>query len=264
MNTHSTKLFIILLSVSCCGINGMEKEQRSKRKAITSMVEYKAAENALSKLVFADNEEVLHVGALPVGVHCTNIIKKKASSLRTSNIQAHTMSKFMDEYGKHYDKILTFASWDVVKNTESIFRNSVRLLKSDGLFCAVLPYAYDKSPYLKMYHETFMSDKWKDFYNKDKEIQVLGRSVMIKKLREAGIKVATCEIVKKPFVFKTKEKFMEWAASYEGELDDLIPQERHAEFTQDVVFNYLEKYPSMTDGSVKLYLPYMIISGYKA
>ena len=57
---------------------------------------------------------------------------------------------------------------------------------------------------------------------------------------------------------------MEWLVSYASELDGIIPQERHEEFLNDVVTNYLQEYPLGKDNSIKLYLPYMIVSGYKS
>ena len=221
------------------------------------MIERKATKCALSKLMFANDEKILHIG-----FHCEKIIKTKALGLQVYCVDADTLS-MMQEPVLKYDKVLTFACWDVAKKPQESFDNGARLLKRYGQFCAVLPYY--KSPYIDIYYQTFMNDTWKEFYDNDKEVKLCGSRAIKKLFEGAGIgdRIA-CEIIKKPFIFKTKEKFMTWIASYSSELNGIIPQERQVEFMNDVINNYLEKYPVAEDQSIKLYLPYMIVSGYKS
>jgi SAM-dependent methyltransferase len=250
MNKYKVSFFIVALGVAFCGIRGMENEKK------VSMIERKAAECALSKLVFADDEKIVHVG-----FHCEKIIQTKALDLQVYCINADILSMMQEPVSK-YDKVLTFGCWDVVENPKESFKNSARLLRSQGQFCAVIPHY--KSPYLNIHYQTLMSDKWKEYCNKD-SIAGLYRSKTMKKfLVKAGLGVnAKSEIIKKPFLFKTKEKFMEWIASYPVQLNG-IPQERQEEFINDIVASYLEKYPATENGLIKLYLPYMILSGYKS
>jgi hypothetical protein len=213
----------------------------------------------LSKLIFAKNEKILHIGS-----HCEEMILKKSEGVQVYCIEPKTVSLVdtpREDMG--YDKVLTFACWDVAKKPYDIFVNSARLLKSQGKFCAALPY-YD-SPFITIYHETFTNDTWKGFYDINKETKLSGSKAIKKMLIDAGLgNFIVCDIIKKPFLFKTKEKFMEWLVSYASELDGIIPQERHEEFLNDVVTHYLQQYPLGEDNSVKLYLPYMIVSGYKS
>lgn len=251
MNAYKVQFLIIVFGFSFCGMRGMENEKQ------LSMIERKVTTCAVSKLLFADKEKILHIG-----VHCEKIIQQKAHDAQIYCIDTHTLN-MMEKPAVGYDKVLTFACWDVVKKPQESFDNGARLLKRHGQFCAVLP--YDKSPYINIYYQTFMNDTWKEFYDNDKEVKLCGSRAMKKLFEGAGIgdRIA-CEIIKKPFIFKTKEKFMAWIASYSSELNGIIPQERQVEFMNDVINNYLEKYPVSEDKSIKLYLPYMIVSGYKS
>lgn len=250
MNKYNVPFLVIALGVAFCGMRGMENQKQ------LSMVERKAITRALSKLEFADDEKVLHVGA-----HCEKIVQTKALDLQVYCIQADRLS-IMQETTSKYDKVLTFACWDVVQTPQQSFNDSAYLLRPQGQFCAVMPHY--KSPYLNAHYQMLTSDKWKEYCNKDAIAQFYRSKTMKKFLVKAGLGVnAACEIIKKPFIFKTKEKFMEWIASYPEQLNG-IPQERHEEFINNVVASYLEKYPTTEKGLVKLYLPYMILSGYKS
>lgn len=251
MKKYNVPLSIVVLSVMFCNVSGMENEQK------LPMITRKATACALSKLLFNDNEKILHIGS-----HCEKMIREKASRAQVYCIDINTLSMMQVPVIK-YDKVLTFACWDVAKKPFDIFVDSARVLKSHGKFCAALPY-YD-SPYIAIYHQTFTNNTWKEFYDTHKETKICGSREIKRLLTDAGLgNNVRCAIITKPFVFKTKEKFMAWVASYLAELDGIIPHERQMEFINDVVTQYLQQYPVEKDHSVKLYLPYMVVSGYKS
>src|SRR5437660_1261187 len=151
MNRHIKQLFVVFLSMLFCGLNGMEERQQ------LSMIQRKVVTRALSKLSFVENEKILHIG-----FRCEDVIQKKSHGCQVYCIDTNTLGMLNPEWG--YDKILSFACWDVIANPEEAFTKSAPLLKENGQFCAVLPYY--ESPYLKVHRETLMGDTWKDRYNK--------------------------------------------------------------------------------------------------
>jgi len=241
-------MFVIL--ISSCGISAMEQEQK------LSMIERKATACALSQLSFLDNEKILHIGP-----RREEIIKKKAVGAQVYCIDTDTLSMLQNSI-QGYDKILSFVCWDVAKDPQESFNNSARLLKNSGQFCAVIP--YHKSPYLNIHYQTLTNDKWKNFYNKGIEVDIYGSKKMKEFLIKAGLGAnVACVVIKKPFIFKTRELFAGWIQSCPEQLDG-IDLEHRAAFVNDVVNNYLQQYPLEQDDSVQLYLPYMIVSGYKS
>jgi len=249
MNKRLQQLFIMVLSMLFCGMNGMEVEQK------LSMVQRKMVTCALTKLLFNEQENVLHIGP-----HCENAIKEKMLGGQVYCVDTDTLNMLQE--GRGYDKILSLcAYWDVVKNPEGAIENSARLLKKNGQFCAVLPYY--KSPYLRIHRETLMNDVWKDKYNKDGMIDFCGTNIAEKWFNEAGFNQIKSVIIRKPFMFKSKEKLAAWIASCPEQLH-LLDERYHAEFINDVVTNYLKEYPFKDGNSVELRLPYMIVMGNKS
>lgn len=249
MNQHIKQMSIMILSMLFCGMNGMEVEQK------LSMVQRKMVTCALTKLLFNENERVLHIG-----FNCEKVIKKKMLGGEFYCIDTTTLNLL--QKGTGYDKILSlFAFWDVVKDPQEAFESSARLLKNNGQFCAVLPYY--KSPYLKIHRETLMNDVWKDKYNKEKMVDFYGSNTAEKLLNEAGFTKVESVIIKKPFIFKSKEKLAEWIASCPEQLH-LLDKRYHEEFINDVITNYLREYPFKDGNSVELRLPYMIVMGSKS
>jgi len=257
MNRHIKQLSMIVLSILFFGLDGMEHQQPLfMAKEPLSMVQCKMITCALSKLLFVENEKILHIG-----FRCEDIIQEKSRGCQAYCINADTLGMLgKPEVG--YDKILSFACWDVIVNPQEAFTNSVTLLKENGQFCVVLPYY--KSPYLKVHRETLMSDTWKDRYDKTGMVGFYGSKAVKRLLEKAGFNGDTkCFIIKKPFIFETKEKLTSWIASCPEQLH-LLPRQDHAEFIDDVVANYLQEYPLKDDNSVQLYLPYMIVRASKS
>jgi len=246
----------MVLSTLFCDMNGMEKQQQIFMvKEPLSMVQRKMIACALSKLLFVEKEKILHIG-----FRCEDIIQEKSCGCQAYCIEADTLGMLgKPEVG--YDKILSFACWDVIAKPQALFTNSVTLLKENGQFCAVLPYY--KSPYLAIHGETLMSDTWKDRYDKTGMVGFYGTKGVKQLLEKAGFNDTKCFIIKKPFIFKTKEKLTSWIASCPEQLH-LLPRQDHAEFINDVVTNYLQEYPLKDDTSIKLYLPYMIVRASKS
>lgn len=253
MKKYSLQLFIFMLSVVFGGVSGMESEQTLFEQKL-SMIERGMTECALSKLLFTDDEKILHVG-----FHCEDIIKAKTKGAQVYCIDTDTLRMLQDTKQK-YDKVLSFDCWNV-RAPKELFVNSACLLKPKGKFCAVFPYY--KSPYLNVHYQVLANDKWKDQFNKKTIANIYGSKKMKKFLEEAKLENVECAIIKKPFKFKTKEKLMACIAALSPKQLDGIALERRAEFIKDVVNSYLGQYPAKKDNSILLHLSYMIISGYK-
>src|SRR6266404_5847368 len=236
------KIYIMLLSMLCITAYGMKSNQQKY-----AIVQRKAAQHMLSKLLFRDNERVLCIGD-----DYGEIIKKKVYVRELYRTEAGTLS-MMEKAVLEYDKIISFVCLDVVRKPQEIFNNSARLLKWDGRFCAIIPYY--KSPYLRIHYQTLTNNRWKNRYDKNMEVEFFGSKQMKSWLRKAGFDNVECRIVNKAFRFKTRAKFARWIMDSREQFVG-ISQKYHQKFVNDVVNNYMQRYPLAEDRSIKLYLPY--------
>ncbi len=248
MNKYNKRLLILIVSFVSGHILGMENEQT------LSIIERRVMKEVIPHILFADHEKVLHIGS-----SCEKTIKKHAhDALEIYCISTNTLS-MMNEPTMGYDKVLTFGCWDVVKNPRQAFKDSARVLKQNGLFCAVLPHC---SPYVKIHYKTLENDRWKERYNKNELVTLYHIKKMREFLKKAGFSNVVGSTEKTPFIFKAKEDFMDWIAARPEHFVG-ISQEYHTAFINDLVNNYLRKFPAADDGSIKLFLSYMVLGGSK-
>jgi hypothetical protein len=236
-------------------MSGMHKGKKAHKQL---SIQEQAAEYALQLILFSDDDrEILHIGSSVGDVHTMLFTKIQSGSVCSVNTNRLALCEM-----PRYDKIISLDCWDVVKKPREVFESSIRLLKSDGEFCAIMPYSKIDS-YLDIHYHVLMSDKWRR-YCKEEDIACLYNSKEMKDfLVQAGFdKCSHCSVVKRPFKFATKAKFVEWIASSPEQLQG-IPEQDYQEFINDVVTNYLKKHPLTENNSVILYLPYMIVFGYK-
>src|SRR5438132_3909850 len=158
MNSYTVKIFIIPLSVFCISIYGMDNKQKD------CVMQRKAAQYMVSKLCFRDNEKILCVGP------DYGKMKKKHPYIR---IVDHVDVFEIPMRLLHYDKVLLFFSWKVMKNPQQIFINSANILKSEGRFCGIFPYY--KSLYFDVYYQTLINNQWQNHYNKKADVRLYSR-----------------------------------------------------------------------------------------
>jgi SAM-dependent methyltransferase len=260
MNRCNKQFFTIVLLFSFFSIDGMEKCLIPKYDVTQEnqlSIQHRAALKALSKMSFTNDREILHIGSFTAPE--VDSLAEKATGAAIYSID---MLTFNLHQSSGYDKIISFADWQVVKNPEQTFMNIARCLKKGAQFCIVLPYG--RSPYLRVHYDVLTGDKWKECYNAEDVAQLYLRRELKVFIEQAGLfGGAYCSLIKTPFIFNTVEDFKAWIASSDEQLNG-IPAMFHQDFINDVVTQYLQEYPLEEDDSVTLHLPYVIVSGYKS
>lgn len=254
------QFFVLIMMILFFGIEAMEKQRQPLTKRDSNMIKNdsilrKVIVRSLSGLSIADHENILHIGPC-----CQEIMRSKNPTIQLYCIDTSTLA-MLQEPAQKYDKILSFVCWDVIKKPQETLKDVVRVLKKGGQFCAVFPYY--KSPYLETHYSVIMSEKWEGQFNKERMVAMYGSKKNKQLLVEAGLgDNVSCSVVKKPFIFKNKDTFKAWIASFPEQLDG-IAEKDHTDFINDIVEKYVEKYPLKND-SVIVHLPYMVLSGYKS
>ena len=242
-----------------------------------SELQYRAAMGALSRIEFKGNERVLDIGSgdgrataeiakkvpqgFVLGIDTSpNMIKHACENHKQNNLsfelQDIAKSKYSYELAEQFDMlygyniITAFSSLSWVKDQQQAFANIARLLACQGKFRAGL--AHEDSPYLRARFAMLKHDTWKDFFvdyaipyypSNEEKVEAM--------LKKAGFNKTTVSKVNVPQKFATREDFINWMGAIPAQLDR-IPQDRHQEFLNDIVDEYLKEVPVKEDGSIEV------------
>ena len=269
---------MLILCMLIYTVNGMEKDWNAHKYSKNSDLQYNAAMRGLSNIEFKGNEKVIDIGCgdgkvtakiaklVPqgsvIGVDKSeNQIKHAQNNHRLGNLSFDVMD-ISDEmrcpftgipyhgFDHQFNLVTAFSSLSWIKDQPQAFKNIAFLLAYEGKLRAGL--AHEDSPYLRARFGMCMQDKWKQFFI-DYEIPFYPSNE--KKVREmleiAGLKEELIAKIEAPHMFKNRQEFIDWMSAIPAQIDR-IPQERHEEFFNDIIDEYLKEVPQEEDGSIKV------------
>lgn len=250
------------------------KAEQYKRN---SELQYRAAMGALSRIEFKGNELVLDIGCgdgrvtekiaektkgLVLGIDISpDMIKHAQENHKKENLsfelQDISKSKYpyelMQQFGElnKFNIITAFSSLSWIKDQQQAFTNIARMLVAHkGMLRAGL--AHEDSCYLRARFAMHKHDTWKDFFV-DYEVPYYpsNEEKVRNLLKVAGLKEVSVSKIEVPQSFVTRDKFIDWMKAIPAQLDR-IPQERHDEFLNDIVDEYIKEVPLKENGSIEL------------
>jgi trans-aconitate 2-methyltransferase len=255
-----------------------KKDWKGEQYKRNSALQYNAAMGALSRIPFKDNHVVLDIGCGDGGVTeeiakkvpqgfvkgidiSPNMIKFAFENHQRDNLcfslqdisQEKTSEELLEQFkydNRGYDLITAFSSISWMKNQQTVFTNIARLLAVNGKFRAGL--AHEDCAYLRARSAMHTHDTWKEFFvdytvpyypTNEEKVTSLLKDVCLKPILVRKIDV--------PYTFKTKQELIDWMSVIPVQLDR-IPEERHQEFLNDIVTEYLKEVSPKEDGSIEL------------
>jgi trans-aconitate methyltransferase len=279
------KRYVLALCVLMHAINGMEKQHDwdAQKYSKNSELQFKAAMGALSRIEFKGDEKVLDIGCGDGRVTAEIAKRVPRGSVKGVDISGNQIEFAQNNYvvdnlsfdlldisnikypfttigggGFHnqYNLVTAFSSLSWVKEQQQAFTNIALLLAYKGKLRAGL--AHEDSAYLRARFGMCTHDKWKKFFV-DYEIPYYpsNEEKVRKMLERAGLKeecidgVAGVRKIEVPHLFKNRKEFIDWMSAIPAQIDK-IPQERHEEFFNDIIDEYLKSVPQEEDGSIKV------------
>jgi trans-aconitate 2-methyltransferase len=279
------KFHMLALCASIHAVDGMEKQHDwdAQKYSKNSELQFKAAMGALSKIEFKGDEKVLDIGCgdgritaeiakrVPRGSVkgidiSENQIKHAQDTHQQGNLSFEVLdfSKIQYPYqvvgnsGFHdqYNLVTAFSSLSWIKNQQQVFSNIALLLAYKGKIRAGL--AHEDSPYLRARFKMRTHDKWKQFFV-DYEIPYYpaNEEKVRNWLKLAGLQeevvdgVAGLRKIDAPHIFTCRQQFIDWMSAIPVQIDK-IPEERHEQFFNDIIDEYLKEVPQKEDGSISL------------
>lgn len=274
---------LALACVSVCAMNAMEEQAVTKKWDAekyknNSELQYKAAMRALSTIELKGDERVLDIGCgdgrvtaniankVPQGfVEGIDIAPKMIEHARMNHTQDNlsfavkdvSKSRYPYELVEQfksihrYNLVTAFSSLSWIKDQQQALTNIATLLvPNNGKLVAGVP--SDDSPYLRARLGMHTHDTWKEFFV-DYEIPYhpFSEEKIKTFLNIAGLRPVTIKKGGAPHLFASKEEFINWMRAVPVQIER-IPQERHEEFWNDIVTEYLKEVPQKEDGSIEL------------
>jgi trans-aconitate methyltransferase len=252
-------------------INGIENISKLDWNAHdyenNSAFQYEVAMFALLKIKLEGNETILDIGCgngkitgmlaekVPLGmVHGIDVSENMVSYAREHSVLPNLFFNVADieNFSSNitYDCVVAFSALAWIKNQEQIVGNIAKLLKKKGYFVATMDNEDD--PYLRARYAMFTHDTWKDFFI-DYEVPYypFNEDKIRNLLQQAGFVNITIEKIVVPSMYVTKDEFIGMLNMIPAQ-KDMIPQERHKEFFDDIVNEYVKEIPLDSDGNVEL------------
>lgn len=284
------KYYVVALSCMVGhGLQCMEIEQvndwKAKQYARNSELQYRAGMGALANIPLKGTERVMDIGSgdgritaniadkVPNGSvlgidispnmiqHARDTHKRDNLSFDLQNIaRSKNDDELKKQFGaiKKFDLITAFSSLSWVKDQQQAFTNIARLLIShDGMFRAGL--AHEDSPYLRARFGMSEHPKWKQFFvNYEIPYYPSNEDKVRKMLAEANFFVVNVSKRSIPQTFATRQDFINWMSVIPAQLDR-IPEDRHQEFLDDIVTEYLKEVPAKDDGSIDVAIGALVV-----
>jgi len=257
----------------------MEKQHdwNAKKYQNNSELQFNAAMGALSKIEFNGDEKVLDIGCGDGRVTAEIVKRVPRGSVKGIDISPNMIEHAQvthqrnnlsfglldisdikypyqvvggDGFHDYYNLITAFSSLSWIKDQKQVFRNIALLLAYKGKVRTVL--SHKDCIYLRARYATHMHDKWKQFFvnyevpyypSDEQEVQDWFNAV--------GLKKELVEKIEAPHVFKKREEFVNFMRAIPLQIDR-IPEERHEEFFNDIIDEYLKEVPQKEDGSIEL------------
>jgi len=250
MNGYYLKIFIISLNILGAALYAMENHHHQN-----CVIQRKAAQCMMSKILLYDNENILSVGC-----DYGKIKQKYPFVKKIDYIDDFDQLQKKKKKVSQYDTVLLFFSSNLIKGYWQTFLEKASALKREGRFFGIIPYY--KSPHLELYYQIFAHSKWKDYYNEKMKIPLYTSRSIKHSLESEGFAQVQCHIINKAFRFKTKEKFRRWIMSNSEQFID-VSQEDYSLFINDIINTYMEIYDTAKDQPIEFRFPYILIKGYK-
>ncbi len=272
------KYYVLALCIFMHAINGMENDWDAQKYSKNSELQFKAAMGALSKIEFKGNEKVLDIGCgdgrvtaeiakrVPKG-SVTGVDKSENQIKYAQNNYAADNLSFdivdisnemrcpftgIPYYGfNHQFNIVTaFSTLSWIQDQPQAFKNIAWLMAVGGKLRAGL--AHEDSPYLRARFGMCTHDTWKEYFvNYEIPYYPTNEEKVRYMLKLAGLKEELVAKIEAPHLFKNRQEFIDWMSAIPAQIDR-IPQERHEEFFNDIIDEYLKSVPQEEDGSIKL------------
>lgn len=153
-------------------------------------------------------------------------------------------------FHKEYNLITVSPSLLWVKDQKQVLKDIAILLAHKGKIEADL--AHKDCPYLCARIAMYTHDKWKQFF-KDYKVPYYPSDVQEVEdwLNAVGLKKELVTKIEASHTFAKKEEFINFMRAIPIQIDR-IPQERHEEFFNDIINEYLKEVPQKEDGSIEL------------
>jgi trans-aconitate methyltransferase len=275
------KYCALVLCISSYAMNSMEKNNDwdAQKYSKHSELQFKAAIGALSRIEFKGDEKVLDIGCgdgritaeiakrVPQGsVKGIDISENMVNHACTTHQQDNLSFDVLDisnvkypyatigngGFHDRYDLITAFSSlsWISYEGQKEAFKNIALLLAYKGKVRAGL--AHKDSAYIRARTAMLTHDTWKQYfegyeipYYPSDEQEVCGW------LQKACLKEELVARIEAPYTFTCRQEFIDWMSAIPVQIDR-IPQERHEQFFNDIIDEYLKEVPQEEDGSIKL------------
>lgn len=239
-----------------------------------SSFQYNVAMSAISKIQCEGNEYIFDIG-------CGNgkITKQLAKKVPFGIVQGIDISENMIEHAHNhyalpnlffdvadivnftshiqYDFVVAFSSLAWIKDQDQVLRAIEKILKSGGKFVATMDNEDD--PYLRARYAMFTHDTWKHFFNNYEVPYYSFNEDKIKNLlQRAGFVNIMIQKIMMSSLWVTRESFIGMLSAIPVQ-KDMIPQERHKEFFNDIVDEYIKEIPLDSDGNIELIFTEFIV-----
>ena len=269
-------LFYMLVGIYC--INARENISKLDWNAqdyeMNSAFQDEVAMLALSKIQLHGNEIILDSG-------CGNgkITAMLAKNVLLGIVQGIDVSENMISYAREhytfsnlffnvadiesfssnimYDYVVAFSVLAWIKDQEQALRNIKAILAPGGHFIATIDNEDDS--YLRARYAMFTHDTWKDFF-KDYEVPYypFHEDKIRNLLQQAGFVNITIQKIIAPSMYVSQDEFIAMLSMIPAQ-KDMIPEERHKEFFDDIVKEYIKEVPLNDEGKVELIFTEFIV-----
>ena len=283
-----------LVCLSVCVVNGMEKDitqkkdWNAKKYEKDSQLQYNAALRLLSTIEFKGHERVLDIGCgdgrvteaiahkVPQGSVkgidiSPNMIQHARETHNVDNLTFDmkdiTKSKYHYELAQQfgpdkYDYIIGCSSLSWIKDQSQLYTNIAALLAHKGKLVAGL--AHEDSSYLRARYAMHTHDTWKNYFvGYEMPYYPSNEEKMKSLLKNAGFAHITVRKGGAPRTFANREEFIAWMRAIPAQIDQ-IPEERHTEFLNDIVDEYLKEVPQKEDGSIEVTIAALVVMAEKS
>jgi trans-aconitate 2-methyltransferase len=243
-----------------------------------SSFQYNVAMSVISKIQCEGNEYIFDIG-------CGNgkITQKLAKKVPHGIVQGIDISENMIMYarshyvlsnlffdiadianfssGVQYDFVVAFSSLAWVKDQDQALRTIEKILKPGGIFIATMDNEDD--PYLRARCAMFTHDTWKHFFKNYEVLYYPFNEDKIKNLlQQAGFVNIMISKITMPSLWVTRDSFIGMLSAIPAQ-KDMIPLERHKEFFDDIVDEYVKEVPLDSDGNIELIFTEFIVTAEK-
>lgn len=279
------KCFMVsLLALSLC-VNAMEKNTTGWNPELYkkgSSPQFAAAMEVLSSINFAKTDNVIDIGCgdgqvtfeiankVPAGI-VKGIDSSPAmveSASNKYNDKANLSFECVDITKKYpseqkFNFAFSFASFAWIKEQQEALINIAAILKQGGKFIGGI--AHKDSPYLRARLNIMSTLKWRYFFiDYIPPYFALTEDMMKELCEKAQLNIIQISRNGTPYTFKNRQEFVKFISALPVQ-KDRVPEERHKEFFNDIIDEYIKEVPNLVknDGSIELTISRMTVIAQK-